>query len=51
MEVYRKETKRLFGYLTVDFHPASHDRFRIVSRLLNHKGCMRCFILPSHKHL
>ena len=48
MEVYRKETERLFGYLTVDFHPASHDRFRIVSRLLKHEGCMRYFILPSH---
>ena len=51
MEVYRKETERPFGYLTVDFHPASHDSFRIVSRLLKHEGCMRCFILPPRKHL
>ena len=51
MKIYRKETEGPFGYLTVDFHLVSHDRFHIVSHLLKHKCCMRCFILPPHKHL
>ena len=34
MDVYCSETERPFGYLTVDLHPASRDKFGIVSRLL-----------------
>ena len=47
MDVYGKVTERPFGYMALDLHPASSDRFRILSHLLKEEGCMRCFILPS----
>lgn len=46
MEVYRWETKRPFGYLTLDCRQANRDIFRIVSRLLKEEGCMKCFVSP-----
>ena len=48
MEVYRWETKRPFGYLTLDCRQANRDIFRIVSRLLKEEGCMKCFVSFYH---
>ena len=47
MDVYRKVTERSFGYVTLDLHPASADQARVLSHLLKHEGCMRCYILPT----
>ena len=41
MDVYRKVSKRPFGYKVLDLHPASDDRKRVFSHLLTHEGYPR----------
>ena len=42
MDVYRKVTKRPFGYTVLDLHPASDDRKHVFSLPLTHEGYLRC---------
>ena len=46
MDVYNACTDRPYGYLCFDVHPASRDSMRLVSHLLKHEGCMRCYREP-----
>ena len=41
MDVYQKVTKRRFGYMVLDLHPASDGRKRVLSHLLMHEGHLR----------
>ena len=43
LETYRKTTKRPFGYMLLDLHPASQDDARVLSHALNNEGIMRCY--------
>lgn len=43
MEVCRKVTKRPYGYLALDLHPASDDNRRVFSHLLTYEGCIRFY--------
>ena len=36
-------TERPFCYLLLDVHPATPDNRRLLSHLLKHEGCIRCY--------
>ena len=38
MDVFRKVTDRPFGYLVMDFHPATEDSMRLISHVLKGEG-------------
>ena len=43
MDIYNACTDRPYGYLLFDVHPASRDSTRLLSHLLRHEGCVRCY--------
>ena len=42
-EVFNKTTDCLFGYIVLDFHPASSDACRILSHILKREGHTHCY--------
>ena len=38
MEVFDRATRRPFGYIMLDLHPASDDRMRVFADLLHKEG-------------
>ena len=38
MDVFDKATRRPFGYIMLDLHPASDDRMRVLADLLHKEG-------------
>ena len=47
LDVYEDVTRRPYGYLMLDLHPASDDRYRLFSQLLKGEGWTRTFTRPS----
>ena len=45
LDVFRRVTSRPFGYLVLDFYPASRDDRRLVSHLLKDEGYIRVYQL------
>ena len=43
LRVYEEVTQPLYGYLMLDLHPASDDRYRLFADLLKGKGWTRTF--------
>lgn len=43
MQAYNECTARPYGYVCFNVHPASRDSMRLMSHLLKHEGCMRCY--------
>lgn len=43
LEVFNKVTDRPFGYMVLDFHPASSDSCRILSHVLQREGYTHCY--------
>ncbi|CAH3114958.1 unnamed protein product [Pocillopora meandrina] len=43
MDIYNACMDRPYGYLLFDVHPASRDSTRLLSHLLQHEGCVRCY--------
>lgn len=42
-EAFKKATDRPFGYIVLDFHPASNDTCRILSHILKSEGYTHCY--------
>lgn len=49
MDVYENVTRRPYGYLMIDLHPASDDQYRLFSQLLKGEGWTRTFIRADPK--
>lgn len=43
-EVFNKVTDRPFGYMVLDFHPASSDNCHVLSRILKKEGYTHCYV-------
>ena len=43
-EVFNKVTDRPFGYMVLDFHPASSDGCRVLSHVLAKEGFTHCYV-------
>ena len=43
MDIYDACTDRPYGYLLFHVHPASRDSTRLLSPLVRHEGCLRCY--------
>jgi len=44
MDTFRKVTDaRPFGYMLLNFHPASRDDQRVMSQMLKEEGVVRCY--------
>lgn len=43
-EVFNKVTDRPFGYMVLDFHPASSDNCRVLSHILKKEGYTHCYV-------
>ena len=48
MELFNRVTARPFGYLMLDLHPASDDRYRLWSHLSKEEGMPRVHTLSRH---
>lgn len=43
-EVFNKVTDRPFGYMVLDFHPASSDNCHVLSHILKKEGYTHCYV-------